>query len=164
MDGATGPTGRVTISRRVEWDMAHRLGPKCTTKCKNLHGHRYVAVATLSAETTTELGMVLDFGDAIRAMKGFVDDRLDHACIVDGGDPELLSFLEGAGDKHCRVDFPTTVENLCGCLRCASRRRSTSSRGRPIVGWSSWRSGSSRPRTATRTGRGSLERIETGRG
>lgn len=116
MDGATGPTGRVTISRRVEWDMAHRLGPQCTTKCKNLHGHRYVAVATLAAETTTEMGMVLDFGDAIRAMKGFVDGRLDHACIVDGGDPELLSFLEGAGDKHCRVDFPTTVENLCSWL------------------------------------------------
>ncbi|MGK0481157.1 MAG: 6-pyruvoyl-tetrahydropterin synthase, partial [Planctomycetota bacterium] len=32
-------TGSVTISRRIEWDMAHRLGPKCTTKCKNLHGH-----------------------------------------------------------------------------------------------------------------------------
>ena len=106
----------MTISRRVEWDMAHRLGPQCTTKCKNLHGHRYVAVATLAAETTTEMGMVLDFGDAIRAMKGFVDGRLDHACIVDGGDPELLSFLEGAGDKHCRVDFPTTVENLCSWL------------------------------------------------
>ncbi|MEE2941091.1 MAG: 6-carboxytetrahydropterin synthase [Planctomycetota bacterium] len=116
MDGATGPTGRVTISRRVEWDMAHRLGPRCTTKCKNLHGHRYVAVATLAAETTTELGMVLDFGDAIRAMKGFVDERLDHACVVDEGDSELLAFLEGAGDKHCRVDFPTTVENLCGWL------------------------------------------------
>lgn len=116
MDGATGPTGRVTISRRVEWDMAHRLGPRCTTKCKNLHGHRYVAVATLAAETTTELGMVLDFGDAIRAMKGFVDERLDHACIVDRGDSELLAFLEGAGDKHCQVDFPTTVENLCGWL------------------------------------------------
>lgn len=116
MDGATGSAGRVTISRRIEWDMAHRLGPRCTTKCKNLHGHRYVAVATLAAETTTDMGMVLDFGDAIRAMKGFIDGQLDHACIVDVGDEHLLGFLEEAGDKHCRVDFPTTVENLCGWL------------------------------------------------
>ena len=85
--------GTVTISRRIEWDMAHRLGPRCTTKCKNLHGHRYVAIATLSAETTDELGMVLDFGDAFRAMKGFVDGHLDHACVVDRGDAALLEFL-----------------------------------------------------------------------
>ena len=116
MDGATGPTGRVTISRRVEWDMAHRLGPKCTTKCKNLHGHRYVAVATLAAETTTELGMVLDFGDAIRAMKGFVDERLDHACIVDGGDPSSSPSSRVPATSTAEVDFPTTVENLCGWL------------------------------------------------
>lgn len=108
--------GKVTISRRVEWDMAHRLGPKCTTKCKNLHGHRYVAVATLAAETATELGMVLDFGDAIRAMKGFVDGQLDHACIVDRSDGTLLQFLTEEGDKCCEVSFPTTVENLCGWL------------------------------------------------
>ncbi|MEL6430782.1 MAG: 6-carboxytetrahydropterin synthase [Planctomycetota bacterium] len=108
--------GSVTISRRVEWDMAHRLGIKCTTKCKNLHGHRYTAIATLAAEATTELGMVLDFGDAIRAMKGFVDGRLDHACIVDRTDADLLAFLVDQGDKRCEVDFPTTVENLCAWL------------------------------------------------
>lgn len=116
MGGTTGSTGRVTISRRVEWDMAHRLGPKCTTKCKNLHGHRYVAIATLAAETTTEMGMVLDFGDAIRVMKSIVDEELDHACVVDEADGALLDFLQTAGDKHCVVDFPTTVENLCGWL------------------------------------------------
>lgn len=107
-------SGSVTISRRIEWDMAHRLGPRCTTKCRNLHGHRYVAIATLEAQQTDELGMVLDFGDAFRAMKGFVDGTLDHACIVDRGDEALLAFLEEQGDKHCIVDFPTTVENLCG--------------------------------------------------
>ena len=160
MDGATGPTGRVTISGESNgtWPTGWARSARPS---KNLHGHRYVA-GDASAETTTELGMVLDFGDAIRAMKGFVDDRLDHACIVDGRIRSPL-LPRRAGDKHCRVDFPTTVENLCGCSRCASRRRSTSSRGRPI-GWSSRRSGSSRPRTATRTGRGCLERIETGRG
>lgn len=109
-------SGAVTISRRIEWDMAHRLGPQCTTKCKNLHGHRYVGVATLSARTTDELGMVLDFADVFGAMKGIVDEDLDHACVVDRGDADLLAFLRAQGDKHCVVDFPTTVENLCGWL------------------------------------------------
>lgn len=109
--------GTVTISRRIEWDMAHRLGPRCTTKCRNLHGHRYVAIATLAAETTDELGMVLDFGDAFQAMKGFVDGHLDHACVVDREeDVDLLQFLVAQGDKRCEVTFPTTVENLCGWL------------------------------------------------
>lgn len=109
-------SGTVTISRRIEWDMAHRLGPRCTTKCKNLHGHRYVAIATLSARQTDELGMVLDFGDVFVAMKGLIDGSLDHACVVDRGDTALLAFLEEQGDKNCVVDFPTTVENLCGWL------------------------------------------------
>ncbi len=109
-------TGSVTISRRIEWDMAHRLGPQCTTKCKNLHGHRYVAIATLEADTTDDLGMVLDFGDVFRVMKTFVDGSLDHACIVDVGDVELLEFLKSQGDKRCEVNFPSTVENLCAWL------------------------------------------------
>ncbi|MEM1449300.1 MAG: 6-carboxytetrahydropterin synthase [Planctomycetota bacterium] len=109
-------SGTVTISRRIEWDMAHRLGPRCTTKCRSLHGHRYVAIATLAAEETDDFGMVLDFGDAIRAMKGFVDGHLDHACVVDRGDESLLAFLQSEGDKYCVVDFPSTVENLCGWL------------------------------------------------
>lgn len=118
MDGTTNapPSGSVTISRRIEWDMAHRLGPLCTTKCRNLHGHRYTALATLAAETTNELGMVLDFGDAFRAMSEFVDGSLDHACIVDRTDGPLLAFLTEQGDKRCEVDFPTTVENLCAWL------------------------------------------------
>ena len=108
--------GTVTISRRVEWDMAHRLGPECTTKCKNLHGHRYVAIATLRAEETDELGMVLDFADVFGAMRTFIDEHLDHACVVDLRDDALLRFLVSAGDKRCEVAFPTTVENLCGWL------------------------------------------------
>ncbi len=109
-------SGTVTISRRIEWDMAHRLGPRCTTKCKNLHGHRYVAVATLTAQTTDELGMVLDFGEVFGVMRDFVDGSLDHACLVDRRDASLLAFLESEGDKRCVVDFPTTVENLCAWL------------------------------------------------
>jgi 6-pyruvoyltetrahydropterin/6-carboxytetrahydropterin synthase len=109
-------SGSVTISRRIEWDMAHRLGPRCTTKCKNLHGHRYVAIATLAADTTDDLGMVLDFGDAFKVMKAFVDGSLDHVCIVDRGDADLLAFLVQQGDKRCEVDFPSTVENLCAWL------------------------------------------------
>jgi len=49
-------------------------------------------------------------------MKGFVDGHLDHACIVDKGDAALRDFLDSQGDKRCEVNFPTTVENLCGWL------------------------------------------------
>ena len=107
---------RTTISRRVEWDMAHRLGPRCTTKCKNLHGHRYVAIATLEADAPDELGMVLDFGEVFGAMKAFVDGHLDHGTVVDREDADLLAFLEDQGDKHCVVEAPTTVENLVGWI------------------------------------------------
>lgn len=92
--------------------MAHRLGPRCTTKCRNLHGHRYVAVATLAADAMTELGMVLDFGEVFGAMKALVDGELDHGTLVDRSDAPLLEFLAREGDKHRVVDAPTTVENI----------------------------------------------------
>lgn len=135
----TSIASSVTISRRIEWDMAHRLGPACTTKCKNLHGHRYVAIATLAAQTTDDLGMVLDFGDAIKAMKGFIDGSLDHACVVDRGDHALLEFLEDQGDKRCEVDFPTTVENLCAWIaerfqEAFDQLEGTAARGVKLVG------------------------------
>ncbi|MEZ6013577.1 MAG: 6-carboxytetrahydropterin synthase [Planctomycetota bacterium] len=105
-------SGRLTISRRVEWDMAHRLGPRCQTKCRNLHGHRYVAIATLDAEAVDDLGMVLDFGEVFGAMKAIVDGELDHGTLVDEHDVSLLEFLRREGDKHHVVGAPTTVENI----------------------------------------------------
>lgn len=104
--------GRITISRRVEWDMAHRLGPLCTTKCKNLHGHRYVAIATLEAQAMDPLGMVLDFGEVFGAMRAIIDGELDHGTLVDRRDAALIEFLQREGDKHHVVDHPTTVENI----------------------------------------------------
>lgn len=96
--------------------MAHRLGARCTTKCKSLHGHRYVAIATLAAESADELGMVLDFGAVFAAMSAFVDAELDHGTLVAEDDAELLEFLRRAGDKHRVIPAPTTVENLAPWL------------------------------------------------
>ena len=102
--------------------MAHRLGPRCTTKCRNLHGHRYVAIATLEAEALDDLGMVLDFGEVFGAMKAIVDGELDHGTLVDRSDHSLLAFLQGEGDKHHVVDAPTTVENIAPWLAARFQR------------------------------------------
>jgi len=90
--------------------MAHRLGPKCTTKCKNLHGHRYVAIATLEADTTDDMGMVLDFGDVFRVMKAFVDGSLDHACIVDVGDKDLLAAYYVQAGSGVKIQVLKSLE------------------------------------------------------
>jgi 6-pyruvoyltetrahydropterin/6-carboxytetrahydropterin synthase len=114
--------GNITISRRVEWDMAHRLGARCTTKCRNLHGHRYVAIATLEADAMDPLGMVLDFGEVFGAMRDIVDGELDHGTLVDQHDTALLTFLQREGDKHHVVDAPTTVENIVPWLAARFQR------------------------------------------
>lgn len=60
--------GTVTATRRLEWDMGHRVAEHAG-QCFNLHGHRYAAEITVELplgqlETTgPATGMVVDFGD-----------------------------------------------------------------------------------------------------
>lgn len=124
-----------SITRRFEWDAAHRL----TThdgKCRNLHGHRYVAEVTV-AGVVAEDGMLLDFAVLDRVVGGFIDEQLDHAAIVMSTDVIMLpdttggvginglgldhvftlaGLLEAQGWKVYRMPVETSAENLAELL------------------------------------------------
>jgi 6-pyruvoyltetrahydropterin/6-carboxytetrahydropterin synthase len=46
-------------------------------KCENLHGHNYRVEVTVEGEQLDNIGLLADFVDIKRAMKGVID-RLDH--------------------------------------------------------------------------------------
>lgn len=105
------------ITRRIEFDSGHRI-PHHSSKCKNVHGHRYVLEATVRGPVypvrgQTDDGMVLDFGDLKGIMQLAVGEKWDHGFLLYDGDEELTSFFsELRGHKTVVLPFVPTVENL----------------------------------------------------
>lgn len=92
---------RMTVTKRIEFDTGHRV-PNHNSKCRNLHGHRYVLEATLEGEVAknegqSDAGMVLDFGDIKREMMALVHDKYDHALVLWDRDP-ILEHLRAASE------------------------------------------------------------------
>lgn len=116
-----------TISRRIEWDMGHRV-PNHGSLCRNPHGHRYVAEVEVQGpiidkEGSPEEGMVMDFGSLKHSLR-FISEELDHAFMVYSGDPfngALALFdrqqkqgfqEEGRPLRVVEVEFIPTAENI----------------------------------------------------
>lgn len=114
------------MSRRIEIDMGHRV-PDHASKCRNIHGHRYVIEATVAGRLATEgeqNGMVLDFGFMKEIMLRRIHDPYDHALCLWGQDPVADFFVRfdggpsaadlqmGFTHKTVFVDVVPTAENL----------------------------------------------------
>lgn len=110
--------GEVEISRKVEFDAGHRI-PDHKSKCRNMHGHRYVLEATVRGKPceqdgASDRGMVTDFGDLKQMMMDLVHEPWDHAFLVYKGDTEVLDALTNlfTGHKHVVLDYVPTAELL----------------------------------------------------
>ena len=72
---------KLTCTRRIEFDAAHRVMLH-ESKCRFLHGHRYVIEATFSANELDSLGSVVDFGVIKSVLGSWVDTHWDHTAIL----------------------------------------------------------------------------------
>jgi 6-pyruvoyltetrahydropterin/6-carboxytetrahydropterin synthase len=104
---------RITCTRRLEFDAAHRVMLH-ESKCKYLHGHRYVVEVTCEAEQGLDaLGRVIDFG-VIKARLGeWLDRYWDHNTILHEADRSLGEMI--AAELHQEIFYlPTnpTAENM----------------------------------------------------
>lgn len=80
----------LTVTRKFEFDAGHRVLMH-ESKCKHLHGHRYVAEVTVTAPGLDPIGRVIDFGVLKMLIGGWIDDHWDHNMILHPDDP--LSVL-----------------------------------------------------------------------
>jgi 6-pyruvoyltetrahydropterin/6-carboxytetrahydropterin synthase len=108
----------VQITRRIEFDAGHRI-PNHASKCKNIHGHRYVLEATVLGAVQLDRGksddgMVVDFGDLKTMMNVEIGEPWDHAFLVASSDKEACdaSAMMGQGHKTVFLTCVPTVENL----------------------------------------------------
>lgn len=106
----------ITCTRRIEFDAAHRV-MEHESKCKFLHGHRYVVEATFTADDLDKQGRVIDFGVIKTKLGGWVDEQWDHTAILNEADKPLGTQLEQATGQKCYyMPYNPTAENIARYL------------------------------------------------
>ncbi len=111
---------RISCTRKLEFDAAHRVMLH-ESKCKYLHGHRYVIEATFEAKTSDSmldsLGRVIDFGVIKDVLGTWVDSHWDHNTILCKDDKPLGSVIEEQLEQavYYLADNPT-AENMAAYL------------------------------------------------
>lgn len=80
-----------TITRIFEFDAAHRVMNE-KVKCFNLHGHRFKVEITFEYSAKAALGYAVDFKELKRIAGAWIDEHLDHACLLNPMDSDLIDF------------------------------------------------------------------------
>ena len=98
------------LSQEIDFCYGHRL-LNYAGKCKYLHGHNGKAVIVLEGPELDHRGMLLDFSDIKSAIKGWIDENLDHKLLLNRADP-LVPVLEGLGEPFFIMETNPTAENI----------------------------------------------------
>lgn len=108
-------------TRRMEFDAAHRV-MNHESKCRNLHGHRYVVEATFAARNQDNggldtLGRVIDFGVIRDVLGTWIDENWDHATILFNQDKALgKAISDQTGQRIFYLGANPTAENMADYL------------------------------------------------
>jgi len=73
---------KVEISREFSFEAAHYI-PNHKGACRNLHGHTYEGLVTVSSSQLDDMGMVVDYGDLKLIISEEIEDKYDHAMLND---------------------------------------------------------------------------------
>lgn len=102
----------ISCTRKIEFDAAHRI-MNHESKCKMLHGHRYVLEASFVSKDLDDLGRVIDFGVIKEVLGKWVDDNLDHNTILFSKDQELGDKIASITAQNIYyMDQNPTAENI----------------------------------------------------
>lgn len=106
----------MTITRSLHFDAAHRVVDH-ESKCKYLHGHRYVVEASFTASALDTLGRIIDFGVIKSRLGDWIDTHWDHTTILWEKDDALGQGIGTlTGQKVFYLPNNPTVENLASYL------------------------------------------------
>jgi 6-pyruvoyltetrahydropterin/6-carboxytetrahydropterin synthase len=81
-------SGTYRIELRHNFETAHRLAaPGSPIKCMSIHGHSWMAVATVVGRQLDNNGILVEFGAFKAAWRRWLDDNIDHALVLQRDDP-----------------------------------------------------------------------------
>ena len=96
--------------------MGHRLVKDYPHKCKNAHGHEYLAEIEIGSDELDRFDFVIDFGEIKDKVKRWIDDKLDHGFLCCEDDMEMIGFLSTTGQKHYVIKDNPTAEVIARLL------------------------------------------------
>lgn len=113
----------ITATRKIQFCAGHRVFQH-GSKCRNIHGHNYVAYVTAEVDELNSLGMVVDFSVLKEKVGSWIDKYWDHGFIYyikDTAAQEALALfqkLEGEGftQKRFALLYNPTAENMAKLL------------------------------------------------
>ena len=98
------------VTKRIEFCYGHRL-LDYDGVCKHPHGHNASVEIDVRTDRLDQRGMVVDFSDIKRIVKGWIDRELDHKMILRRDDP-LVEPLRALGEPMYLLESNPTVERI----------------------------------------------------
>ena len=106
----------ITCTRKIEFDAGHRL-MNHESKCRYVHGHRYIIEATFTAPELDRVGRVIDFAAIKEKLWNWIENNWDHTIILYKQDKELGDAIENhTGQKIYYMPTNPTAENMADYL------------------------------------------------
>lgn len=107
----------ISVGRRLQFCAGHRVFEH-ESKCRNLHGHNYVAIVEVEPLRGLDpLGRVIDFGVIKRLFADWIEDHWDHGVILWSNDKEAIEAVRSvSGQKFYLLSENPTAENLAAHL------------------------------------------------
>lgn len=108
-------TMTITCTRRIQFCAGHRVYNH-ESKCRNLHGHNYVAFFKAHAPLDG-LGRVIDFSVLKERIGGWLDTHWDHGFLLWEDDADALAAVTAIpGQKLFQMPWNPTAENMARYL------------------------------------------------
>lgn len=105
----------ITCTRRIQFCAGHRVYNH-ESKCRNLHGHNYVAFFKAHAPLDS-LGRVIDFSVLKERIGGWLDTHWDHGFLLWEEDVDALAAVTAIpGQKLFQMPWNPTAENMARYL------------------------------------------------
>jgi 6-pyruvoyltetrahydropterin/6-carboxytetrahydropterin synthase len=98
------------VIKEIEFCYGHRL-LNYDGKCRHLHGHNGRAVITLEHDALDARGMLRDFSEIDRLVRGWIEAELDHTMLLHRDD-RFLPIMQRAGERVFAMDANPTAENI----------------------------------------------------
>ena len=98
------------VIKRIDFCYGHRL-LNYEGKCRHFHGHNGRVEVCLAADRLDERGMVVDFFEIKRKLKGWIEQNLDNRMILHEADP-LVPVLKEMREPVFLLKENSTAENL----------------------------------------------------
>ncbi len=105
---------KIRITKEFDFEAAHALDGY-EGKCQHIHGHSYHLKVTLIGEPLedeclSDCGMVVDFGDIKKIVRGHVYEEFDHRLII--RKDSRFKGIEKTDGRVRYVDYQPTCENM----------------------------------------------------